>query len=201
MTGGWLALKLLGKQASAVQTPSLEYSLTAIPKTNLALRTALSRWRAREFHRLVACAILTVGCPRNPRAPDLAKLWQQSLDAGSNHDLDALMSFFAPDAVWDTDDTGFGRFEGAAAIRSFIEDFWGTFEDHAVEPEEIVDCGHGVVFEGIREEGRLVGSATRVKQQRVWVALRVQRKIAWGAVYLDPDEARGAAERLAQERR
>jgi hypothetical protein len=76
---------------------------------------------------------------------------------------------------------------------------WGTFEDRMSEPEEIVDCGH-VAFVRIREEGRPVGSDARVKQRRGRVALWVQRKIAWGAVYVDPEEARAAAGRLGKER-
>jgi ketosteroid isomerase-like protein len=126
-------------------------------------------------------------------------VWQ-ALAAASNHDLDTLMGFFASDAVWDTDDAGLGRFEGAAAIRSFIEDWWGTFEEHVSEPQEVVDFGHGVVFARIREEGRLVGSEGRVDQQRGWIVLWVQQKIERGTVYLDIDEARAAAERLAAER-
>jgi ketosteroid isomerase-like protein len=43
--------------------------------------------------------------------------------------LDPLMSFFAPDAVWDMSPTGMGTFEGLAAIRGFLADWLGAYED------------------------------------------------------------------------
>jgi ketosteroid isomerase-like protein len=132
--------------------------------------------------------------------PDRAELTRQAFDAGNRHDLDALMGFFAPDAVSDLSDLGLGTFEGAAAIRGFLEDWWGTWGDHVVEFEEIVELSHGVVFAHAREVGRLVGSDRHVEQHRGWVFVWVDRTVERLTAYIDIDEARAAAERLAQER-
>jgi len=110
------------------------------------------------------------------------------------------MSFFAADAVMDMADLGIGTFAGAAAIRSFVEDWWETWGDHLIELEELVDLGHGVVFSRIREDGRLVGSDGHVEQRRGWVLVWVQGVIERYAIYLDIDAARVAAVRLAEER-
>jgi hypothetical protein len=39
---------------------------------------------------------------------------------------------------------------GVEAIRDFLEDLQGSYEDHVTEGEETVDLGHGVVFSGWR---------------------------------------------------
>jgi len=135
--------------------------------------------------------------PEESTTPDLVELTRQVLDAANRHDIDALMGFYAPEAVWDLSDAGIGTFDGAAAIRSFVEDWWGTWGDHRMEVEEIVDLGHGVVFSPIKEDGRLVGSDSRVEQRRGWVFLWMRGILERQAVYLDSDEARVAAERLA----
>jgi hypothetical protein len=110
------------------------------------------------------------------------------------------MSFFAADAVLDMSDLGMGSFEGAVAIRSFVEDWWGTWRGHLIELEELVDLGHGVVFSRVREDGRLMGSDGHVEQRRGWVLVWVHSMIERYAIYLDIDAARAAAERLAEER-
>src|SRR2546427_4045820 len=96
--------------------------------------------------------------------PDLVELTRHAWEASSSHDPDALMGFYAPDAVLDLSAAGIGIFEGVAAIRSLVEDWWGTWGDHINEVEEIVDLGHGVAFSCVRERGRLVGSDRHVEQ-------------------------------------
>ena len=54
-----------------------------------------------------------------------------------------VMSFVAPDAAWELRS---GIFQGTEAIRGFLEGWLGSYEDHRVEAEEILDLGHGVVF-------------------------------------------------------
>jgi ketosteroid isomerase-like protein len=132
--------------------------------------------------------------------PDLVELTRRALEAANRHDLDTLMDSYAPGAVWDLSDAGIGTFEGVAAIRSFVEDWWGTWGDHVMEVEEIVDLGHGVVFSSIREDGRLAGSDSHVEQRRGWIFLWVRCMIERQAVYLDIDAARAVAERLTGER-
>ena len=132
--------------------------------------------------------------------PDLVELTRALFEASKRHDLDAYMGFFAPDAVFDLSDLGIGTFVGEAGIRGFLDDWWGTWAKHRSEVEEIADLGHGVVFARAWEDGRLVGSEGHVEQ-------RVGRVVLWGqgmierfTAYSDIDQARAAAERLAQER-
>jgi ketosteroid isomerase-like protein len=136
--------------------------------------------------------------PEEPTTPDPVELTRQAEDAWSRHDLDALMGFYAYDAVFDLSDLGIGTFEGAAAIRGFLEDWLGTWGDHLIEIEEMVDLGHGVVFACAREAGRLVGSDGQVEQHRGWVFVWVDRMVERFTAYLDIDDARAAAERLAE---
>jgi ketosteroid isomerase-like protein len=133
--------------------------------------------------------------------PDLVGMTRRLFEAGSRDDIDALMGFYAPNAVWDMSNVGIGTFKGVAAIRSFVEDWLGTWGDHKIEVEEIVDLGRGVVLSSLREEGRLVGSDGHVEQRRVGVSVWVRGVIERSTTFADIDEARAAAERLAEERR
>jgi ketosteroid isomerase-like protein len=138
--------------------------------------------------------------PEESTTPDLVELVRQAFDAGNRHDVDAIMGFHAPEAVWDLSDLGLGTFEGATAIRGWIEDWFGAWVDLRLDVQEIIDLGHGVVVSPVREEGRLAVGDGHVEQQRGWIILGGQGGIARTAIYLDPDEARAAAERLAEER-
>jgi ketosteroid isomerase-like protein len=138
--------------------------------------------------------------PEEATTPDLRELTRRAFDAGNRHDLDALMTFFAPDAVVDMSDLALGTFEGVTAIRRFLEDWWGTWGDHLIEEEETVDLGHGVVYTHAREAGRLEGSDGYVEQHRGWVLVWANRMIERFTAYLDIGEARAAAQRLAEER-
>jgi ketosteroid isomerase-like protein len=115
-------------------------------------------------------------------------------------DLDAHMRFYVLDAVFDLSEPGLGIFEGRAAIRSLLEDWWRTWDDYQVEVQEALDLGHGVVFVALWEDGRLVGSDGRVQQRRGWVFLWADGKVVRVTGYLDVDHARAAAERLAESR-
>jgi ketosteroid isomerase-like protein len=132
--------------------------------------------------------------------PNLVELAGRSFAAAGRHDLDALMSFYAADAVWDMSDVGVGTFEGTTAIRSFFEDWWATWEDHHQEIREFQDFGNGVLFAAIQEDGRLPGSDRRVEHTRGWVATWMNDLVVRMTAYLDIDEARAAAGRLAHER-
>jgi len=118
----------------------------------------------------------------------------------SRGDVDAVMSLFAPDAVYDMSAAGFETFEGAEAIRRFIEDWHRSWEDYRYEEEEMLDLGHGILLSVLRESGRLVGGDGRVEQRVAHLTTWANGKIEWFKHYPHPDEARAAAERLAQER-
>src|SRR5271166_986245 len=128
------------------------------------------------------------------------ELVRQAFDAGNRHDVDAIMGFHTSDAVWDLSDQGLGKFEGVAAIRRWIEDWFRTWADLHLDVLDVVDLGHGVVFSRVREDGRLAEGDGHVEQQRGWVVLGVQGKIARTEIYLDIGAGSAAAERLAKAR-
>ena len=53
---------------------------------------------------------------------------RQAFVAGDRHDVDVIMAFHAPKAVWDLSDQGRGKFGGVAAIGGWVED-WSTTPD------------------------------------------------------------------------
>jgi ketosteroid isomerase-like protein len=118
----------------------------------------------------------------------------------NQHDIDAVVSFFAPHAVLD------GRvedgLEGRAAIRGFLDDWFGSFAELRMEVEEFVVLDNGVVLAVVTQEGRPVGADGQVHQREGWA-------ICWSAdglivrltTHADINEARAAAERLAESRR
>jgi ketosteroid isomerase-like protein len=68
--------------------------------------------------------------PEESTAPDLVRLARQGYEAMSRGDLDGVMSLFAADAVYDMSAAGLETFEGAEAIRGFIEDWHRSWDDY-----------------------------------------------------------------------
>jgi uncharacterized protein (TIGR02246 family) len=130
--------------------------------------------------------------------PDPVERVRRQAEAANRRDLDAATSSFARDAVFDGRVVG-DHFEGRAAIRSFLEDWFGTYEELEFELEEVRDLGKGVVFAVVTQNGRLVGSAGHVRQREGWVYIWVGGLIARLTTY-ELDEALTAAERLVEER-
>ncbi len=133
-------------------------------------------------------------------APDLVELVREHAEAANRRDLDAVLNVFAEDAIM----TGGARTpfpsEGRAAIRGFIEDWFDAFEDLHFEFEEVSDIGNGVVFGVLIQEGRPAGSAAHVGRREGWVYIWERGLIArLETAYIDIDEGRAAAERLAAE--
>ena len=134
--------------------------------------------------------------------PDLVRLARQGYGAMSRGDVDGVMSVFAADAVLDMSAAGLGTFEGAEAIRRFVRDWRRPYEtDYRYEVEEFLDLGHGVLLSVVRESGRLVGGNGRVEERVAHLMTWANGKIEWYKHYPEPDEARVAAERLAQQPR
>jgi ketosteroid isomerase-like protein len=132
---------------------------------------------------------------------DAARLARQGYEAMSRGDVDGVMSVFAAGAVLDMSAAGLGTFEGAEAIRGFVEDWRRPYEaDYRYEEAEFLDLGHGVLLSVVRESGRLVGGNGRIEERVAHVMTWANGKIEWYKHYPDPDEARAAAERLAKER-
>jgi len=128
--------------------------------------------------------------------PDLVELVRMQVEALDRGDLDGVMSSVAEDAVLD------GRadmIEGRAAIRGFLDEWFGAYEELDFELEEITQLGGGVVFAVVIQNGRLVDSAGHLRQREGCVFLWVRGLIA-RLTTSEIDEARAAAERLAEER-
>ena len=106
--------------------------------------------------------------------PDPVELTRRIFEAVNRGDFDAMMSHFAPGAVWET--TVLGTFEG------------------------LVDLGNGVAFAIAHQSGRLVGVSGHVQMRYVLVAIWVDGMIERMWYYDDIEEGRAAAERLAEER-
>jgi ketosteroid isomerase-like protein len=132
--------------------------------------------------------------------PDLVALTRQSIQATSRREVGGALGFLVRDAVWDMSPMGLGTFEGKAAIRGFTEDWFGAFADFTMDAEEIVDLGGGVVFSVFLVIGRPVNSSADVRQRYASVAEWVEDEIARITNYPDIDDARAAAERLAESR-
>jgi uncharacterized protein (TIGR02246 family) len=130
--------------------------------------------------------------------PDPVELMGRAFDAANRGDLDAVASSFADDATFDGRGVG-GPFEGRAAIRSMLEEWFATYEELEFGLEEVRDLGNGVVFAVVVQNGRPAGSAGHVRQREGWVFVWVRGLVARLATS-EVDEARAAAERLAQER-
>ena len=137
--------------------------------------------------------------PEESTTPDLVELSRRFHEAASRLDFDAMVSFYAPDAVWEGRASGM-TFEGRTAIRGFWEDWFASYEELRLEQEEDLDLGNGVVFAVIMQMARLVGSSGYVRYRHALVAMWVEGLIVRVTMYSDIDEARAAAERLADER-
>ena len=132
------------------------------------------------------------------RTPDVVELVRRAIDASHRGDYDAIMRLFAPDVVWDSLD-GLGTFEGATAVRGFLEEVTGMFEDFTIKVESVVDLGSGIVYSVYHQEGRVPGSTGFVTARGVLISEWTDGMVARVIASEDNDEARAAAERLARE--
>jgi uncharacterized protein (TIGR02246 family) len=132
---------------------------------------------------------------------DLVELNRRLVDAWNRRDIEAVMSLFAPDAVWDRPlAPGDEALRGLTAIRGWLEESFRPYEEWDMEVQELRDLGNGVSFSVAVQKGRLVGSSGFIQARLASVVLRDDGLIVRIVSYLDPDEARATAERLAAER-
>ena len=126
-------------------------------------------------------------------AREVAVRWAEAYDA---HDEQQIHDVLAPDAVLVSPE---GVFEGRAAIRGFLQDWFRAYEELGFELEEVGHLGGGVVFAVVIQDGRPVGGDGHIRQREGWVYLWVGGSIARLATS-EVDQARATAERLAEER-
>ena len=132
--------------------------------------------------------------------PDLTELMRRSAQPLNVRDYDAAMRFWAPDGVFDLSQTALGTYEGHAAIRAFLEEAIGAYDDFQFEFEELDDLGNGVAFAVPVLNARLAGSTGSVHGRFGAVSIWVDGLVERVTNYADINEGRAAAERLAQER-
>src|SRR4029077_8076909 len=131
--------------------------------------------------------------PEEPATPELVQLMRASVEAGNSGDFGAMLSFFAPDGVWDMSPLGMGKFKGRAAIGAFLEDWQGAYEEFEVEAEEVLDLSNGVTLAVLVQRGRPVGSSGDVRLRYAAVTVWVDGLSAQLTNYTDIDEAHAAA--------
>ena len=136
--------------------------------------------------------------PEESTTHDLTELVRTQLEAANRHDFDTALRFYAPDCVVEQET---GTLEGVSAIRAFLEELSGFYEEIEWESEEVVDLGNGVGFAVIRMHGRPIGSSGYVQMRLASVAAWTEGLVVWERHYTETDieKARGGAEWLAKE--
>jgi ketosteroid isomerase-like protein len=133
--------------------------------------------------------------------PNPVALGRDLFAAANRRDYEAMLRRYAPDAVWDMSPLGgLGTFEGHIAIRRFWEDWYASYEEFEIEPEEERDLGNGIGFAVVIQRAHTVGNDGYVRLRYAIVAVWVEGLVARITNYSDIDEAHAAAERLAAER-
>jgi ketosteroid isomerase-like protein len=132
--------------------------------------------------------------------PDLAERSRNAIEAAGRRDFDSAVSFYAPDAVWDVSAMGMGRYEGVAVMRRELEQWINAYQQFEIEVEEVRDLGNGVILSVTHQGGHPLGSSGYLQMRFASVTVWRDGLIARVTPYPDIDEARAAAERLAQER-
>src|SRR6476660_10051962 len=134
--------------------------------------------------------------------PDLVELTRRMFEALNGRDFDALMRFVAHDGVLDSTPTLGIVTTGRAAISSFAEDWLRAYQVLEYVPELLVDLGKGVLFAVVSQKARPEGATADVRQREGWIFVWAGDLIARLTTHpeADIDEARAAAERLAEER-
>ena len=130
-------------------------------------------------------------------SPDLAEIMRQLAGAASRGDPDGWADSFARDAVFLT---GVGRFEGRDAIRGYIEDFWGSYDERSFAPDEVHDLGNGVAWFSAVVTCRLRGTSAEVHLRFAVAVTHADYVVSRWTDYVTIHEARAAAQRLAEER-
>src|SRR5262249_6700557 len=93
--------------------------------------------------------------PEESPTPDPVRRLHDAFAAASAEDLDGVTANLAPNAVWVMDEVGLGPFEGVAAIREFLLEWWSLWQEHNHYVEEAVVLNERVGYAIIREDGRM----------------------------------------------
>jgi ketosteroid isomerase-like protein len=125
------------------------------------------------------------------------ELTRRAFASATGGDLDAMMSFYGPDSVWEVSSWGLGTHAGLSRIRHFLDDWIGSFDEFEMEVEEMLDLGNGVVYAVATQIARPAGSRGRLRLRSASVFVWVEGVAVRVTHYRDIDEARAAAEQAA----
>jgi ketosteroid isomerase-like protein len=138
--------------------------------------------------------------PEEFTPPDPLELTHHVYAALNSRDFDSIMGFFGADSVLDASRLDLGTHAGPKAIRRYFEDFLEGLYEYGVQVEEMQDLGNGVI--------NVVQFAHRAAARHAYVELQSALVFVWAdgmlarvTLYANPDEARAATERLAEENR
>ena len=131
--------------------------------------------------------------------PDLVELVRRAYEASSRRELDAMMSFYGPNSVWDVAPLGLGVYDGAAAIRGFFEDWMAPSRSLRLRQRRLSTSAAGSRLRS-SSKAAVRSSDSYVRWRFAAVTKWVDGIAARTTNYTDMDEARTAAERLAEER-
>jgi len=126
-----------------------------------------------------------------PTTPDLVELTRHAIESAGDRDLDAALSVYGPDSVWDMSLLGMGVFEGPDAIRGFLADWIGVYEEFEIEIKQVLDIGGGVILSVHYLRGRPRGSTGQIDQRYATINEWADGRMARVTSYNDIDEARG----------
>ena len=135
--------------------------------------------------------------PEHSTTHDLVELTQRLIDALNARDIDAAMNLYASDVVVEG---AMQTLEGRDAVRGRTQDWRDAFDEFELTAEEVRDLGNCVTFGVSISRGRPRGGAGWVQFRHGVVNTWVDGVVRRSTFYLDIDEARAAAERLAEER-
>lgn len=136
--------------------------------------------------------------PEESTTPDLVELMRRFVVAVNGRDFAAIEAFYAPDVV--VRGAEIGTFEGRAAARGVLEDVMAPYEEFRSETEEMLDLGFGVAFAVVTARGRVGGGSAEISFRYASVTTWSEGLVVQQTNYTDIDEARAAAQRLAEER-
>jgi ketosteroid isomerase-like protein len=134
-----------------------------------------------------------------PTTPDPVELTRRQFEFAKVRDLDGVVSFYGPDTDWDMTPGGLMKYDGAAALRRFLEVWTTSYKEWDVTLEEAHDLGGGIVLAVVLQRGRSSRRVDWIELRFATVASWVDGRIARITSYIDIDEARAAGERLAHE--
>jgi hypothetical protein len=137
--------------------------------------------------------------PERSTSPDLIELTHRAYACLNSRDLDAFTGLLGRSCVYDLSRFDLGTYTGPQAIRRFYEKWIAPLHEFGVAVDDIRDLGNGVIY-AVQAGHRGPSPNFSLELGGGVVGIWEHGKLVRMTVYPDLDEARAAAERLAQER-